>query len=274
MRSPASCDHVHRRSRVGAAGGGLRGSPSSHVAQLGPGNNQNDSSSTTAGTALAFSHCMRTHGVPNFPDPDSQGNFPPFQTGVSKQTSMAANEGCKHLLPRGGGTGTPQQRRQKLVFGLKVARCVRSHGFPTFPDPSGSSQGNSPGIDLNSPQFQTAETGCEKQVQKALGLAVSFSCRHPGRADRRGRASAAGCGLRRLAGMTSHSRAAGSFASCMRSHGVPNWPDPNGSGVFDKSKLTSQQLGAVFPGSRRPRAHASTCSLTAAVDRAPPRCSS
>jgi hypothetical protein len=30
----------------------------------------------------------------------------------------------------------------------------------------------------------------------------------------------------------------------MRSHGVPNWPDPNASGVFDKSKLTSQQLGA------------------------------
>ncbi len=30
----------------------------------------------------------------------------------------------------------------------------------------------------------------------------------------------------------------------MRSNGVPNWPDPNSSGVFDKSKLTSQQLGA------------------------------
>jgi hypothetical protein len=30
----------------------------------------------------------------------------------------------------------------------------------------------------------------------------------------------------------------------MRSNGVPNWPDPNASGVFDKSKLTSQQLGA------------------------------
>ena len=34
------------------------------------------------------------------------------------------------------------------------------------------------------------------------------------------------------------------FASCMRSHGVQNWPDPSSGGVFDKSKLTSQQLGA------------------------------
>ena len=149
------------------------GSPSSQVAQIGSATTgtQSDSSSTREGTALAFSRCMRSHGVPSFPDPDSQGNFPPFQTGVPKQTSIAANDRCEHLLPRGGGSsGTPQERREKLLFALKVARCVRTHGFPTFPDPSGSSQGNSPGIDLSSPQFQTAETGCEKQVRKALGL--------------------------------------------------------------------------------------------------------
>jgi hypothetical protein len=34
------------------------------------------------------------------------------------------------------------------------------------------------------------------------------------------------------------------FARCMRANGVPNWPDPSSSGAFDKSKLTSQQLGA------------------------------
>src|SRR5579859_3834706 len=31
------------------------------------------------------------------------------------------------------------------------------------------------------------------------------------------------------------------FARCMRSHGLTAWPDPTGSGVFDKSKL--RQLG-------------------------------
>jgi hypothetical protein len=157
---------------IGAAGVPLLaaacGSPSSHVAQLG--STTTRTQNTYADAALAFSHCMRSHGVPNFPDPDSQGNFPVFQTGVSKQTSMAADEGCKHLLPRRGNTGTPQQRLEKVVFALKVARCVRRHGFPTFPDPSGSSQASPPGIDLNSPQFQTAETACEKQVRKALGL--------------------------------------------------------------------------------------------------------
>jgi hypothetical protein len=33
------------------------------------------------------------------------------------------------------------------------------------------------------------------------------------------------------------------YAQCVRAHGVPNWPDPNGSGGFDKTKLTSQHLG-------------------------------
>jgi len=31
------------------------------------------------------------------------------------------------------------------------------------------------------------------------------------------------------------------FARCMRAHGLPNFPDPTGGGVFDKSKL--QQMG-------------------------------
>jgi hypothetical protein len=28
----------------------------------------------------------------------------------------------------------------------------------------------------------------------------------------------------------------------MRANGLPNWPDPNSSGVFDKTKVTTQQL--------------------------------
>jgi hypothetical protein len=66
----------------------------------------------------------------------------------------------------------------KLAFALQVARCMRSHRFSTYPDPatpSPSSQGSGTrfdgtGIDTKSPQFQTAETNCEKQVRKALGL--------------------------------------------------------------------------------------------------------
>jgi hypothetical protein len=46
------------------------------------------------------------------------------------------------------------------------------------------------------------------------------------------------------------------FAQCMRGHGVPNYPDPSSSGVFDKSKLTPQHLGA---GSSRIQAAQRAC---------------
>ena len=79
-------------------------------------------------------------------------------------------------VPRiGAQTGGDQK---KLAFALKVARCMRSHGFPTYPDPpnaSPSSQGSGTrfdgtGINPKSPHFQTAETNCEKLERKALGL--------------------------------------------------------------------------------------------------------
>ncbi len=163
------------------------GSPGSHVARLGSVTTTTQSSpssmssaqSANEAAALAFSRCMRSHGVPNFPDPDPQGNFPPLQTAVAKQTSAAANETCKHMLPSGGvgGAGT-QGDQQKLAFALQVARCMRLRGFPTYPDPttaSPSSQGSGTrfagtGIDIKSQQFQTAETNCEEQARQALGL--------------------------------------------------------------------------------------------------------
>jgi hypothetical protein len=124
--------------------------------------------STHQGKALAFARCMRAHGVPSFPDPDAQGSFPSFDTGVSKQVSVAADETCKHLLPSGGAGG--RQGGQKLAFALKVAGCLRTHGFPAFPDPTASGQSTPSSIDMSSSQFQAAETACEQRARRALHL--------------------------------------------------------------------------------------------------------
>lgn len=152
------------------------GSPSPGAATIGATTASTTAASTSsagsahANAALVFARCMRSHGVPTFPDPGPQGDFPPFRTGVPKQTSIAANDACKHLLSS-GGTATPQQLQQKLDLGVKVAQCLRKHGYPDFPDPKRlGSQSLPPGIDANSPQFQARETACEKQVRKALGL--------------------------------------------------------------------------------------------------------
>jgi hypothetical protein len=157
---------------------GCGGSSRAHVAQLGATTSTTESSrpsttpaqSSRLAPALAFSRCMRSNGVPAFPDPDSQGDFPPFDTGVPKQVAVTANDACKHLLSHGGPAGTPQQRAQKFAFGLKVAQCLRKHGYPGFPDPGAAGQPLPPGVDTNSPHFTATESACERQWQKALGL--------------------------------------------------------------------------------------------------------
>jgi hypothetical protein len=152
------------------------GSAGSNVAQLGLTTTQSIASSdASAGSAqgagwLAFSRCMRANGVPNYPDPDGSGKPPKKslqQLGVNNSQFQSAVGACRHLLPN-GGTGTPQQRQQKFAFALKVARCLRRHGYPTYPDPTASGQQH-PGIDTHSPRFRAAEKICERRARKALG---------------------------------------------------------------------------------------------------------
>jgi hypothetical protein len=132
------------------------------------------SSSTAAGgstyyqKAVAYAQCMRSHGVPDYPDPDSQGQFPPVQigrNGVSQQAVQSAQSACRHLQP-GGGPGTAQQQQAKLTQALDFARCMRAHGVTDFPDPSTSNGGtgfNMSGVNTHSPQYQSANRVCQSQ---------------------------------------------------------------------------------------------------------------
>jgi hypothetical protein len=52
--------------------------------------------------ALRFSPCMRAHGVPNFPDPDSTGRIPdPESLGIDQGSPKfeAANQACRKWRP-------------------------------------------------------------------------------------------------------------------------------------------------------------------------------
>jgi hypothetical protein len=74
------------------------GSRGSHVAQLGTTTTQSISTGQPATSArqnggLAFSHCMRSHGVSQFPDPDRSGAIPKVtmqQLGVSSSQFQVA----------------------------------------------------------------------------------------------------------------------------------------------------------------------------------------
>jgi len=120
--------------------------------------------------ALAYAGCMRAHGDPGFPDPNSQGLFP-HPAGPQYQ---AASKACGHLLP--SQPLTTAQKQEHVRQALKFSACIRSHGIPSFPDPTiargGAAVGLNPprGIDQNSPQFQAAVHACRKFEPGMAGL--------------------------------------------------------------------------------------------------------
>ena len=91
--------------------------------------------------AIAFSDCMRAHGVPNFPDPSPGGGFDVSALGAEADSPafLSAHTACAKLEP--GGPVPPRITSSQLYQMAAKARCIRRHGFPNFPDPSLASGG-------------------------------------------------------------------------------------------------------------------------------------
>jgi hypothetical protein len=115
--------------------------------------------------ALAFSRCMRSHGVPNFPDPDSAGGYPMNRSHSNNVPAFqSARTSCNHLYPNmGKGQGPdPAQQAAQQRRALLFAACMRRHGIQNFPDDWSGNVGQliSAGIDPSSPQLNAALTKC------------------------------------------------------------------------------------------------------------------
>jgi hypothetical protein len=116
---------------------------------------------------LAFARCMRAHGVPDFPDPNSNGSgFDGVPPASSQMT--AADHACHHLLSAGGPHLSPAQWQHHLGQLVNYARCMRAHGVPNFPDPHTDNGGVTFGGDIarNSPQYQSANRACQHLLPK------------------------------------------------------------------------------------------------------------
>jgi hypothetical protein len=147
-----------------------------------------NTSSTNSQKALAFSRCVRAHGVPSYPDPDSSGGIvkeTAQQLGVSSSQLQAALSACEHLLPiTGNFDDNPAALHQWWSQMLHFTRCMHSHGVPNWPDPSpypqdrarptfnlhaagiGFHLGAQPGNIVNSPQIQAKVQQCESVVHE------------------------------------------------------------------------------------------------------------
>lgn len=153
---------------VAACGGG------SHPAVHKPSSKYGPSSSP-----YAMSKCMRANGLTNFPDPSQGSGGIGFPGGViasvngeltvdgvtfSGPALRKASRACKIYLPPSGPPPkiSAQQQRQMLA----MARCMRAHGVPNFPDPgSGPPAGSAKQVPLpgsNTPAFNHAVRVCAK----------------------------------------------------------------------------------------------------------------
>lgn len=125
-------------------------------------------------------------------------------------------------LLAGCGGGSPTARSDASQFRAQFvayASCMRSHGEPSYPDPSFSNGADglqvriSPGgANPETPAFKSADAACHHLITD--GEPPTGSGGH----------------VRSLA-----------FARCMRAHGVASFPDPGRDGAFTLPRGIDQQ---------------------------------
>jgi hypothetical protein len=114
--------------------------------------------------ARQYAQCMRDNGVPDFPDPDPDGQF--RGTSHDQQNDpkfRAASDACSSLAPGGEheNTGDPAFVNQMR----KYAQCMRDNGVPDFPDPDANGQfRGSSHEQQNDPKFRAASEACRREL--------------------------------------------------------------------------------------------------------------
>jgi hypothetical protein len=156
-----------------AACGG--GSPDGTRAQ--PGSSTTPAASAQGDGALAFSHCMRSHGVSTFADPSGNGELAketPAQLGVSRTRFETAQGACQRLLPNAGQPTPAALQRSWRDFRI-FAHCMRDHGIAVWPDPTRYAQHperptfdlQAVGIDPSAPHIRRTIRACEPLLRGA-----------------------------------------------------------------------------------------------------------
>ncbi len=148
--------------------GGVPTSPPGSPRGRGGGTGISSTQMVMGGATVAYSQCMRQHGVPSFPDPNSQGSVSVTNNaGVSATVFQSASQSCSKYMKK-GARPTPAQIAQSQAQALAFSRCMRAHGLPTFPDPTFHANGSMSlgmqaggSLDPNSPIFQHAQSVCQ-----------------------------------------------------------------------------------------------------------------
>ena len=143
----------------------------------GCGSNSDGSASNSgfAAESLAYSKCIRAHGIAGFPDPgasipgphDMIGGIaiPPTINTESPAFQTAQNACRGQLSAVFSRQGRPQITAATKASLIAHAQCMRTHGVPayldpTFPPSGGIAVTDPPGVDLQSPAYEHASAQC------------------------------------------------------------------------------------------------------------------
>jgi hypothetical protein len=113
--------------------------------------------------ALKYSQCMRSHGVADFPDPNTGGGISISSgSGIdpSSPQFQAAGKACRRYFPAPHLSQAQIAQHEESL--LKFARCMRKNGAPNYPDPKFAANGavTEGGLDPNLPNLQAAANAC------------------------------------------------------------------------------------------------------------------
>lgn len=150
---------------------------------------------------------------------------------LSSSTSSSSPAG-------GGGSSSPESSASAQQKMVKFSQCMRTHGEPEFPEPTEGGirieNHNGHGPNPESSRFQAAEKACSKYAPSKVAPSPAEQAKMQ--------------------------EGALKFSACMRSHGVPNFPDPEfhsgGGGV--RVRIGGKGSG-IDPNSPQFKAAQKTC---------------
>jgi hypothetical protein len=163
----AGCSGGSKSPAVLAAG-------SQPTATVAPAGGSGSSGASPLAEAVAYSQCIRSHGVRNFPDPvqtpDRGYGYRTVGIDPNSASFQGALQACKALPSPWNSSGQQLSAAQQQAW-LNWAQCIRAHGVPDFPDPTFSGREvHDSGVGSNSPQLQQAMDACKSQTPTVGGL--------------------------------------------------------------------------------------------------------
>jgi hypothetical protein len=194
--------------------------------------------------------CLQKNGV-TLPKPTIGRQRPPgagteLPKGVTRAQYEAALKKC------GGGLQASGNRKSSSAFKAalsKFAVCLREHGIK-LPAPNTSGTGpvfDTKGVNTKSAQFRVAETKCAGVLRAGFAGASGARGKAGGSPATAGGGAPGSAGAAGAAGSASPIKASPKFrpkikvppkltrelekfTACMRTHGVTNYPEPEGAG--------------------------------------------